>query len=198
MEKQFDFFFDMLYKRFNKYDIREISEDCIRYDFFLSLSTFIDSSDIILEYPYSENSESKIDCVIKHSDSSFEAMEFKFFRPIPSKRNNPQTQLLGQLFKDFYKLIDFKKANIKNIVVVADKKMTNYINNQFQLFENINENHHEINIKKDILDNQENTFQKNRMPHSNIELNIERIFCKKIITSAGEEYVVAIFNTRNN
>jgi hypothetical protein len=198
MEKHFDLFFENLHKRFKECDITEISEDCIRYDFFLSLSTFIDSSDIILEYPYSENSASKIDCVIKHPDSSFEAMEFKFFRPIPSKRNNPQTQLLGQLFKDFYKLISFEKANIKKIVIVTHKKMTNYINNQFKLFENINENHYEINIKKNILDDQENTFQRNRMPYNNIELNIERIFCKKIIIGTDEEYIVAIFNIKNN
>ena len=198
MEKHFDLFFENLYKRFEKCDISKISEDCIRYDFFLSLSKFVDSYDIILEYPYSKDDKREIDCVIKHSDINFEAIEFKFFHPIPSGKNNPETQLLGQLFKDFYKLISFEKAKIKKIVIVTHEKMTNYINSKFKLLENINENNIEININKDNLDEQEDTFQRNRMPYENIELNIERIFCKKIIIGAGEKYVVAIFNIKNN
>ena len=55
MEKPYNAFFDNLTKRFTKSDISEISEDCIRYDYFISLLPYVDSSDIILEYPHPIN-----------------------------------------------------------------------------------------------------------------------------------------------
>jgi hypothetical protein len=135
MEKQLDTFFSNIKDRFNNSPVFEISEDCIRYDFFVSFSAYIKTHDMILEYPHPhpDKTNKKIDCIIKHKENKIEAIEFKFFRPTPSKRNNPQTQSLGQLIKDIYKLMAFKEANIKKIIVIADNKMKNYINNQFKL-----------------------------------------------------------------
>jgi hypothetical protein len=190
VEKLYDNFFKNLKKRFALNDVLEISEDCIRYDYFLSLSSAIESQNIILEYPFNKM---EIDCVIKHSDK-LEAIEFKFFRPIPSGKNNPQTQLLGDLFKDIYKLIAFKNVDIRKIILVANKRMTNYINNKFSLFDNINHSI-VINIKEELLNNQEKTFQNNIKPFENIELNIERVFCNKFIENSNE-YFVGIYNIK--
>jgi hypothetical protein len=192
MRENYNLFFEKLNKRFQKHDIIKISEDCIRYDFFISLSSITDTSDIVLEYP---NNNEKIDCVVKYPDSKLEAMEFKFFRPIPSGKNKPQTQLLGQLFKDFFKLENFKEVDIKTIILIADKNMERYINNKFQLFENINNSHLQININKKLFGNQEKTFQENIKPYNIVELNLERLFCKKIIKT-DDEYIVAIFNIK--
>jgi hypothetical protein len=192
MRENYNLFFEKLNKRFKKYDIIKISEDCIRYDFFISLSSIIDTSDIILEYPHKNE---KIDCVVKYPSNKLEAVEFKFFRPIPSGKNKPQTQLLGQLFKDFFKLKNFNEADIKTIIVVTDKNMEKYINDKFQLFKNINDDNLQININKRTLENQEKTFQDNIKPYNNVELNFERLFYKKIIQT-GDEYIVAIFNIK--
>lgn len=192
MNNNFYLFVEKLNKRFQKYDINKISEDCIRYDFFVSLSTNVDTSDIILEYPYKNE---KIDCIIKYSDINMDAIEIKFFRPIPSHKNKPQTQLLGKLFRDFYKLKNFHEVNSRTIIIVTDKKMEKYINNKFRLFEQINNNDLDIKIQKDFLDSQEKTFQNNIKPYNNIELNIKRIFCKKIIKN-NDEYIIAIFNIK--
>jgi len=98
--------------------------------------------------------------VIKHTDNKIEAIEFKFFRPIPSAKNNPQTQLIGQMIQDIYKLIAFKNADIKKMIIIANNKIKNYINEQFKLFEDINKNILLINISKNELNKKTKTFQK--------------------------------------
>jgi hypothetical protein len=185
MKTEYIEFYQKLVKRFNKYNIHKISEDCIRYDFFASLISIIDTTDMILEYPHSK---SKIDCVVNYPDNLIEALEFKFFRSIPSGENNPQTQLLGQLFKDIYKLYDFEEADTKKIIIVSNKKMINYINNQFKLFENSHENDLEIKISLATLNNQENTFQKNIKPYENKEVKLKRKFYRNIT----DEYIVVV------
>ena len=185
-------FHENLSKRFQKHHINNISEDCIRYDYFNAITSFIDTSDVVLEYSHPNNAKQKIDCVIKHPDSVIEAIEFKFYRPIPSKRNTPQTQLLGQLFKDFYKLKDFQESSVKTMVIVAYKNMEKYINNKFQLFSGINNNGNEVFIAKELLESQEKTFQVNIEPYSNVDLNIARTFCERL----HDEYIVSILNIK--
>jgi len=191
MEKTFNDFFEKLKKRFSKSDIAKISEDCIRYDYFTSLcsNSNIESSDIILECPYKK---SKIDCFI---ESKSEAIEFKFFRPY-GNTSIAQTRQLGNLVKDFYKLLSFQKnhkqrVEIIKIIVVANKEMTNYINKKLHMFDDYVEQI--INVSENVLNQQEKTFQDNIKPYLNQELNIERIFCRKLAKD-GEEYAVAIFN----
>ena len=192
MDKQIELFIQNLENRFNKYDISEISEDCIRYDYFASLSTFVDTSDIVLEYPHPIYKKSRIDCVVNYPNNNLVAKEFKFFRSIPSGKNIPQTQLIGQIFKDIYKLKSFKEANIKKLIVVTNGIMANYMNNQFSLFDNMRKTELEIKISSDTLNKQENTFQKSIVPFKNIDLEVKRIFCK-LIMNRSDIYVVAIF-----
>jgi hypothetical protein len=160
MESQLDMFFSNVKNRFENSPISEISEDCIRYDFFASFFSFINIYDIIPEYPHSDGTNKEIDCVIRHTQNKKEAIELKFFRPIPSKKNTPQTQLLGKLMRDVYKLIDFQNAEIKKIIIVANGVMKNYINNQLNLFEKIGKEKVIINISKNDLDKKEKHFKK--------------------------------------
>ncbi|MDR2629354.1 MAG: hypothetical protein LBC60_00365 [Spirochaetaceae bacterium] len=194
MNNHLEAFFANLDNRFNHSPVSEISEDCIRYDFFVPVSS-IGTHHIILEYPHPDKSNKEIDCVIKHPNNEIEAIEFKFFRAIPSGRNNPQTQLMGQLVKDVYKLLAFKTAAIRKIVVVANDKMTCYLNNQLKLFENEKQSYRIINISKSELDRMSETFQKNIHPYNNIDICLERIFCKEIRTGR-DNYMAAVFVIR--
>ena len=193
MEKQVELFIQNLEKRFLKYDISEITEDCIRYDYFASLSTFVDTSDIVLEYPLLINKKSKIDCVIRYPNNILTVNEFKFFRSIPSGKNIPQTQFIGQIFKDIYKLKSFKDANIRKIIVVTNEIMTRYMDNQFSLFNNMEKSELDIKISSDTLNMQENTFQKSIKPFKNIDLELKRILCK-LVMNKNNIYVVAILD----
>jgi hypothetical protein len=162
----------------------------------VSFSQFIETHNIILEYPHPDKTNKEIDCVIKHEENKIEAMEFKFFRPIPSRKNNPQTQLLGQMIKDIYKLMNFNNADIKKIIIVANNKIKNYINNQFRLFENINKEDVIMNIYKNELDSKEKTFQENIKPYENMDICLERIFCKEIVKDE-DRYIISIFEIKN-
>jgi hypothetical protein len=192
MENQLDVFFSNVKNRFVKSPVSELSEDCIRYDFFASYFSRIETYNIILEYPHPDDKNKEIDCVIKHKKNKIEALEFKFFRPIPSNKTTPQTQLLGQMIKDIYKLIAFKNADVKRMIVVANNRMGNYINNQFKLFENMGKKNIIINIDKNDLDKKEKTFQKNIKPYKNIDICLKRIFCKDIIKDS-DTYIISVF-----
>jgi hypothetical protein len=150
-------FLKNIQNRFDSSAIAEITEDCIRYDFFVSLLPTINTHNIILEYP---NSKEEIDCVIKCNDIIEVAMEFKFFRPIPSGKNSPMTQLLGKLVNDIYRLLHFE-ANTRKIIVVTDNKMKKYINNELGLFGD----NEDIKITKEELDKKAKTFQENIKPY---------------------------------
>lgn len=194
MNKHLENFFTNLENRFNHSPVSEISEDCIRYDFFVSVSSDIGTHNIILEYPHPDKSNKEIDCVIKHASGEIEALEFKFFREIPSGKNTPQTQLMGQFIKDVYKLSAFGNATIKKIVVVANNTMKNYIDSQLGLFHGSKT----VNISKHELDNKSETFQKNIYPYNNIDICLERIFCKEIngpaqIKNSRNSYTAAVF-----
>jgi hypothetical protein len=192
MEKQLEAFFSNVKNRFNNSAVSEISEDCIRYDFFIAFSASIKTQNIILEYPHPDNTKKKVDCVIKHDKNIIEAIEFKFFRPIPSNKSTPQTQLLGQMVKDIYKLIGFKTAGIKKIIIVADSKMKNYMDNQLKIFENSNGKDDIIKITKNDLNKKGKIFQKNIEPYKNRDISLKRIFCKEI-EKEDDKYIVGVF-----
>jgi hypothetical protein len=193
IEKQTEMFFINLKNRFHHSAISEIFERCISCDYFVACSLFIDTFNIIPEYPLSDNTKEKIDCVIKGVDNKIvEAIEFKFFRPIPSNRNKPQTKLFGQFVKDIYKLMSFHKTDARKIIIVSDNNMKNYINSQLGIFDHIEKNDFSIHIRKEELDRKPETFQKNIHPYQNRNFILKRIFYDKI-SMKDTDYIVSIF-----
>lgn len=166
-----------------------ISEDCIRYDFFYTLSKIskLAPSDLILEYPLSKlingaNPKQEIDCVI---DKLSFVCECKFWKK--PKTNNPQTKFEGQLFDNVFRLHEIKSYKNKWLIVILNDDMLNHLNRQYQLFDT---NRDTINIKREMFKLRPNTFRENVGNHVFTDISIKRLFFGKM----NNEFSVSIFS----
>lgn len=155
------------------------TEDAVRYTFFVALTrkTSIEPHEIMLEYPYDvkeseKASKEKIDTYIESSGNKI-AIEFKYHRELPSKKNSAKTQLAGKLFNDICRLYRFNKEN---------KNKEN---------KNKNENNYSITRYLVYLTRSEmaNYFEKNFPTFFNSEkcevLSLEKVISKKINKKEG-------------
>jgi hypothetical protein len=131
--KTFKQFARMLEERLSKYV--HTTEDSVRYTLFYCLATYggISASEIILEYPHPQISGAELDTYIPPTDvHPGLAIEFKFDRGIPSKRNLNKTQKAGKVFADIFRLalIEPNNKNIQRyLVFITDKEMATYFQN---------------------------------------------------------------------
>jgi len=106
------------------------TEDSIRYTFFASLLDVSNllPEDIILEYPHPKINRGKIDTWIPYFKGEALALEFKYDRAIPSKRNSPRTTKVGKIFNDLRRL---EMLDCKGLFVyVTDSEMMGYLRNK--------------------------------------------------------------------
>jgi hypothetical protein len=110
------------------------TEDSVRYTFFHALLSggFCNHTEITLELPHPTIAKAKIDLFIQPSDQRpSSAFEFKYDRPIPSKKNAPRTQKAGAVFKDLFRLarIPVETASIRVLIYLASQEMQDYFSN---------------------------------------------------------------------
>jgi len=103
------------------------TEDSVRYSFFAALmqSEGVSPSDVVQEYPHNTIRNAKVDTYIPHYDGGEAIFEFKYHRAIPSGKNSPRPQKAGQLFRDVYRLIQFKSTGkcLRLLVYLTDTEM---------------------------------------------------------------------------
>ena len=106
------------------------TEDSIRYTFFASLITVggFSPEDIILEYDHPKLDRAKIDTWIPFYRNGPLALEFKYDRAIPSKRNSPRTMKAGKIFNDLRRLEMLDCRGM--FIYVTDSEMVNYLRNK--------------------------------------------------------------------
>jgi hypothetical protein len=93
------------------------------------------------------------------------AIEFKYHRQIPSGRNSPRTQKVGEIFRDIYRLLRFresKKESFLWLVYLTDNEMAKYyrnpINGFYDFFELLKGNIFEVN--REFFLSKQKTFLK--------------------------------------
>ncbi|MFA5225951.1 MAG: hypothetical protein WC925_04530 [Bacilli bacterium] len=184
----FENYFSNISKRFEM-EQDYISEDCIRYDFFYTLSKIckLAPSDLILEYPLSKlingaNPKQEIDCVI---DKLSFVCECKFWKK--PRTNNPQTKLEGQLFDNVFRLHEIKSYKNKWLIVILNDDMLNHLNRRYNLFD-INQD--TINIKRETLESRPNIFRENVGDHVFTDISIKRLFFRNM----NNGFSVSIFS----
>jgi hypothetical protein len=107
------------------------TEDSIRYTFFAALlrETELRPEDVVLEerHPHPEKTGAEIDTwILSAEDRCGFALEFKYDRKIPSKKNAPKTQKAGKVFHDLYRLSLLPTDVKRFFVYVADPEMVAY------------------------------------------------------------------------
>jgi hypothetical protein len=134
-KKIYSAYLNNLKKRFLSCAPNLISEDCIRYDFFVALNSNdkLSTNDIILEYPLSSamnenHGQSKIDCVVEKLKL---CCEFKFWKD--SNTASPSTMNAGELFKDIYRLSNLKNYKYRFAIIVSCSRMIDYLKNKCYL-----------------------------------------------------------------
>lgn len=106
------------------------NEDTFRYFIFDGLiRSGMDILQLVLEYPSSEDSREKIDTVVLNDKGVPEiAIEFKYHRRNPSRKNLPRTMSAGELLADFAKLREFSRVR-RIVVYLTDGEMLQYFDN---------------------------------------------------------------------
>jgi len=110
--------------------VEDITEDCIRYDFFSCLhQSGYNAHDIFLEYKFKKNITKSIDTVIKSCQEEI-ALEFKYFRRHPSKKNAAVTIYMSSVICDLIRLQTLPHNGFKRFfVLLTDDEMFKYISN---------------------------------------------------------------------
>lgn len=112
------------------------TEDSVRYLFFHSVTENMRvlPNEILLESPHPRYSKKEIDMIIAPSDSRPECVfEFKFHRQIPSGKNVPRPQHAGDMFKDIFRLANYKVVMDDSrcfFVYATGSEMKSYLNNR--------------------------------------------------------------------
>jgi len=129
MQRVFHVFSELMQSRLKKGVYT--TEDSIRYTFFAALlrETELRPEDVVLEerHPHPEKSGAEIDTwILSAEDQCGFALEFKYDRKIPSKKNTPTTQKAGMVFHDLYRLSLLPTDVKRFFVYVADLEMVSY------------------------------------------------------------------------
>ncbi|MCL1992969.1 MAG: hypothetical protein FWG66_08485 [Spirochaetes bacterium] len=153
-------FAERIKTRIERYEDDNLSEDCIRYEYFNALleTEKRKTCDLVLEYPHPhpklKSERRKIDCVIMDKQNKpIQAVEFKYFPPRSNHAASPEG--MGSIFADCYRLL-LTKIPHKTIVIVSLGNMTHYINNPKHGFDFLfasSADRKRIPIKKTFLDN---------------------------------------------
>ena len=135
MKKTFTKFSELLKQRFSIGVYT--TEDSIRYTFFAALmeTTDVLPHNVVLEHPHNTINKAKVDTYITGTGDDDIVVEFKYHRQIPSKESLPKPQLAGELFKDLFRLAQFKTQNadkklMRLFVYVTDPKMDQYLSDK--------------------------------------------------------------------
>ena len=109
------------------------TEDSVRYTFFAALleSGELQPENMILEFPHPHIARAQIDTWIPSHNKETLAIEFKYDRQIPSKKNMPRTQKAGAIFNDLRRLTMLAARGDTRclIVYLTDKEMAVYLSN---------------------------------------------------------------------
>ena len=105
----------------------------MRYSFFaaIMLNEKISPSDVVQEYPHNAISSAEVDTYIPQYAGGEAVLEFKYHRAIPSGKNSPRPQKVGQLFHDIYRLSQFNSTGkcLRLLVYLTDNEMVTYMSN---------------------------------------------------------------------
>lgn len=184
-------YFSNISKRFEK-EQDYISEDCIRYDFFYTMSLLykLAPSDLILEYPLSKlingaNPKQEIDCVI---DKLSFVCECKFWKKPKTKNdNNPQTRFEGKMFDNVFRLKEIRGYENKWLIVIFNSDMLNHLNKRYRLYDMDRDT---IDITREMLESRPKTFKKSVGNHVFTDIRIKRLFFSNI----NNGFSVSIFS----
>jgi len=111
------------------------SEETIRWIFIDALREEIGVSlcEIVLEEQHPNLRKAKLDLHVLSFGDSSESMkelfvEFKYNRRIPSRKNQPRLQKVGDLFKDIYRLSELRGVDSTLLLIyLTDMEMARYL-----------------------------------------------------------------------
>ncbi len=181
-------------KRLQRYPVKDITEDCLRYDFFAALlesGYSADSCVLELSHPHPSFNGREIDLVTYNNDSLPEfVLEMKYFKEIPSKKQDT-TQYMAKLVVDLIKLkFASELGGSLYFVMATDHVMKNYISNKSNSFSKLFEEplNTVFPISPSNKSSRNSHFNKNIAKDINLELfplsnsiEIERVFEEQLV-----------------
>lgn len=136
-------FIDNFKRRLDVYDISEISEDSMRYDFFSAfLLSGVSTEQIQLEYLHDNQYlvKKEIDLIVHLANSKI-AFELKYFRTIPSDKNDTTNQM-GKFIVDILKLKHLSNSiDARYFLFLTDQKMHKYLQKESNGFSKLVTSH---------------------------------------------------------
>jgi len=107
------------------------TEDSVRYTFFYAILSrgMHRHTDVILESPHPCIERAKIDTlVLARASQPSVALEFKYDRGNPGRKNQNRTQRAGAVFNDVFRLVHVPRttAEAKYLVYLTDPEMAKY------------------------------------------------------------------------
>jgi len=140
-------------------------EDSVRYTFFYALlsSVACRHTEVIIEYPHPVIEKKEIDFLIIPQDNRLSsALEFKYDRAIPSRRNLNKTDRAGMFCNDLLRLAHIPKSTAarKFFVYVTDSQMASYFRNPNNRFASLFElaTGKECQVGREFLDGRPSSF----------------------------------------